>query len=67
MSSTEAPITDALDRLISASRAMFAPGGAEMQAPRLEELRESLRIAVAARAVQQLDQDLGPTPERKAR
>lgn len=66
MSITEPKITEALDGMIATARALFEPGGAEMQPPRLEALRAALRDAVAARAVQQLDQELGPMPERKA-
>lgn len=66
MSITEPKITEALDGLIATARALFEPGGTEMQAPRLEALRGALREAVAARAVQQLDQELGPMPDRKA-
>ncbi len=62
MSSTEAPVTEALDGLIAAARELLSPGGAELQQKRLEALRAALRTAVGARAVQQLDQDLGETP-----
>lgn len=66
MSITEPKITEALDSMVAAARALFEPGGAEMQPTRLEALRAALREAVAARAVQQLDQELGPMPDRKA-
>lgn len=63
MSSTEAPVTEALDQMIAAARELLKPGGTELQQKRLEALRSALRVAVGARAVQQLDQDLGETPE----
>lgn len=66
MSITEPKITEALDGLIATARALFEPGSAELQPQRLDALREKLRDAVAARAVQQLDQELGPMPDRKA-